>query len=42
MAVLAYAMLTQENTKWAFPLFIVAVAVGIIVYYARRNKLRKL
>ena len=38
MLVLAYGMLTSDNAKWAFPLFVVAIGIGLIVYYARRNK----
>lgn len=38
MIVLAFGMLTSENAKWAFPMFIVAVIVGFIVYYTRKEK----
>ena len=38
MAVLAYGMLTSDNAKWAFPLFIIAALCGIIVYYAKQGK----
>jgi basic amino acid/polyamine antiporter, APA family len=38
MAVLAYGMMTSDNAKWAFPLFLIAIAIGIVVYYAKRKK----
>jgi len=38
MAVLAYGMLTSDNAKWAFPLFVIAAAAGIILYYAKQKK----
>ena len=38
MAVLAYGMMTSDNAKWAFPMFVIAVIVGLIVYYAKRPK----
>ncbi len=38
MLVLAYGMLTSENARWTFPLFIVAAIAGIIVYYIRKKQ----
>ena len=38
MLVLAYGMLTSDNAKWAFPLFIIAIGIGLTVYYTRRKK----
>jgi APA family basic amino acid/polyamine antiporter len=38
MLVLAYGMLTSENARWTFPLFVVAAIAGIIVYYIRKKQ----
>ena len=37
MAVLAYGMMTSDNAKWAFPMFMIAVIIGLIVYYSKKS-----
>jgi APA family basic amino acid/polyamine antiporter len=40
MIVLAYGLMTSENTKWTFPLFVIAAIAGLIVYFVRERQLR--
>jgi APA family basic amino acid/polyamine antiporter len=39
MVVLVYALMTSENAKWTFPLFIIAAVAGLIVYFVRKRQL---
>jgi len=38
MIVLAYGLLTSEESKWTFPLFVIAAIAGIVLYFVRRQK----
>jgi APA family basic amino acid/polyamine antiporter len=39
MIVLAYGLLTSEESKWTFPLFVIAAIAGVILYFVRRQKM---
>jgi len=39
MIVLAYGLLTSEESKWTFPLFVIAAIAGIVLYFVRRQKI---
>jgi APA family basic amino acid/polyamine antiporter len=39
MVILAYGLMTSENSKWTFPLFIIAAVAGLIVYFVRKRQL---
>ena len=38
MIVLAYGLMTSEESKWTFPLFVIAAIAGIVLYFVRREK----
>jgi APA family basic amino acid/polyamine antiporter len=38
MLVLAYGLITSENARWTFPLFVIAAIAGLIVYYVRKRQ----
>jgi len=39
MIVLAYGLMTSEEAKWAFPLFVIAAITGLIVFFVRKRRL---
>jgi APA family basic amino acid/polyamine antiporter len=39
MVILAYGLMTSENSKWTFPLFVIAAVAGLIVYFVRKRQL---
>jgi uncharacterized membrane protein YozB (DUF420 family) len=38
MLVLAYGMITSDNARWTFPLFVIAAIAGLIVYFVRKRQ----
>jgi APA family basic amino acid/polyamine antiporter len=40
MVILAYGLMTSENAKWTFPLFVIAAVAGLVVYYVRKRQLK--
>lgn len=39
MIVLAYGLMTSEEAKWTFPLFVIAAIIGLIVWFVRKRRL---
>ena len=38
MLVLAYGLITSEDARWTFPLFVVAAIAGLVVYFIRKKQ----
>ena len=39
MCVLAVGMMTSEDSKWTFPLFVIAAVIGLIVYFVKKRRM---